>query len=492
MTDFAYLSPVRLLSGLDRLPRVGWAEHQAIHGAFQAASLEELLAAATRVDLRGRGGAAFPFARKATAVASAAHARGGQTVVLVNATESEPASAKDHFLLAHTPHLILDGAMLAARALNAREVVIAVTDRGQARQSVRTAVTESRLGSFVRVVSLPERFVTGESGALVNGVNGALPLPPGRKVRTSDHGVDGLPTLLSNAETFAQLALLSELGPDRYAAVGAPEEPGTVLLTVWGPNGRPCVVETPTGVPLAQVLDLCGAEVGQGVLIGGYHGKWLSPAAAESAHVARTDLARAGGYLGAGLVLPLSPEVCPLGEVARVAAYLGAESSGQCGPCRLGLPALAQAFGRFASGEQGADAMAAVRNGIETVPGRGACNHPDGAIRFVGSALDTFADDVETHLAYGTCGRPVRGLLPIVRDDPPVPRDETSSVRLEVDWTRCAAHGLCGPVAPGLVRLDEHGYPIIEDADVPQELVPEAQAAVEKCPALALRLNEAG
>jgi ferredoxin len=86
----------------------------------------------------------------------------------------------------------------------------------------------------------------------------------------------------------------------------------------------------------------------------------------------------------------------------------------------------------------------------------------------------------------------VRGLLPIVRDDPPVPRDETSSVRLEVDWTRCAAHGLCGPVAPGLVRLDEHGYPIIEDADIPQEFVPEAQAAVEKCPALALRLNEAG
>ena len=67
-------------------------------------------------------------------------------------------------------------------------------------------------------------------------------------------------------------------------------------------------------MPLAQVLDLCGAEVGQGVLIGGYHGKWLSPAAAESVHVSRMDLARAGGFLGAGLVLPLSPEVCPLGE----------------------------------------------------------------------------------------------------------------------------------------------------------------------------------
>ncbi|GAB2805934.1 NADH-quinone oxidoreductase subunit NuoF family protein [Actinoallomurus bryophytorum] len=492
MTDFAYLGPVRLLSGLDRLPRVDWAAHQAIHGAFQTVSLEELLAVATKVDLRGRGGAAFPFARKMTAVASAAHARGSQTVVLVNATEGEPASTKDHFLLAHTPHLILDGAMLAARALGAREAVIAVTDRGQARQSIRNAVTESRLGAFVRVVSLPERFVTGESGALVNCVNGGLPLPPGRKVRTSDNGVDGLPTLLSNAETFAQLALLSELGPDRYASVGTPEEPGTVLLTVWGPSGQPCVVETPTGVPLVQVLDLCGTDVGQGVLIGGYHGKWLSPAAAESAQVSRTDLKRAGGFLGAGLILPLSPEVCPLGEVARVAAYLGAESSGQCGPCRLGLPALAQALGLLASGEQGAEALAAVQHGAQTVPGRGACNHPDGAIRFVSSALTTFADDVETHLASGTCGRPVRGLLPVVRDDPPLPQDETHSLRLEVDWTRCAAHGLCGQLAPGLVRLDENGYPIIEDADVPGALVAEAQEAVEKCPALALRLGEAG
>ena len=490
MTAFRSLGPARIMAGLDGVDRLDRAAHQEVHGTLAPASVDELVSAAKAVDLRGRGGAAFPFARKLTSVARAARTRRA-SVVLVNATEGEPASHKDHFLLTHVPHLLLDGALLAARALDAREVVVAVTDRGRARQSMRRAVAESGLDGFARVVTVPDRFVTGESGALVNCVNGGLPLPPGRKVRTSEGGVGGLPTLLSNAETFAQLAVLAGLGPDRYADVGTPDEPGTVLLTVWGPGG-PCVMETPAGVPLTEVLTLRGTAPGQGVLTGGYHGTWLPPEAARAALVSREDLDRAGGTLAAGLVVPLSPDVCPLAEAARVAAYLGGESSGQCGPCRLGLPALARSLGMLAVGDHPAEALAAVRRGIESVPGRGACNHPDGTVRFVRSALTAFADDVRTHLARGACGRPVRGVLPVVRDDPPLPEDEAPKVRLEVDWTRCAAHGLCGELAPGVVRLDENGYPIIADEDVPAADVPAAQEAVEKCPALALRLGEVG
>jgi ferredoxin len=146
----------------------------------------------------------------------------------------------------------------------------------------------------------------------------------------------------------------------------------------------------------------------------------------------------------------------------------------------------------LATGDRAPEALAAVQRGVQTIPGRGACNHPDGAVRFVRSTLAAFADDVEAHVAHGTCGRPVAGLMPIVRDDPPAPEEETSSLRLEVDWTRCAAHGLCGKLAPGVVQLDENGYPMIVDADIPHEHVANAQEAVEKCPALALRLNETG
>jgi NADH:ubiquinone oxidoreductase subunit F (NADH-binding) len=444
MTEFRYLSPVRLGSGLDRLRRVDLASHRAIHGPFRRRRLRDLVDLSQKVDLRGRGGAAFPFARKITAVASAARARDCRPVVLVNATEGEPASAKDKFLLTHAPHLVLDGASLAAQALGARQIVIAVTDRGAAARSLRTAVGESGLGGFVRLVRLPERFVTGEGGALVNGVNGGPALPPGRKVRAAQSGVDGLPTLLSNAETFAQLALVSQLGADLYAAVGTAAEPGTVLLTVWGVDGRPRVVETPAGLPLAQVLDLAGAERGQGVLVGGYHGAWITPSAANRALVSRESIAKAGGALGAGIILPIAGDVCPLGEVARVAAYLGAESAGQCGPCRLGVPAIARSLQALASGDIGDEALSAVRQGTQTVRGRGACHHPDGAARFVTSALTAFAADVEVHLAGGTCGRPVRGVLPIDdRPAVPAPASPGGCCRTRSRPSRCAPPSPC-------------------------------------------------
>src|SRR6202042_953650 len=95
--------------------------------------------------------------------------------------------------------------------------------------------------------------------------------------RASDSGVRGLPTMLSNAETFAQLAALAMLGAAGYASAGPSDEPGTVLLTVGGSVQRPAVVETPTGVPLGHILDVCGTAEPRGVLVGGYHGMWLSP-----------------------------------------------------------------------------------------------------------------------------------------------------------------------------------------------------------------------
>ena len=490
MTEFRHLAPPRLSHGLDRLQRVDRQDHRRIHGGLRRRGLRELIDLAESIDLRGRGGAAFPFARKLKAVVSTARRRDTETVVLVNATEGEPASAKDKFLLTRVPHLVLDGAMLASQALGAREVIVAVTDGGAPERSLRTAITESGLEDTLRVVRLPERFITGEGGALVNGVNGKPALPPGRKVRAADQGVDGLPTLLSNAETYAQLALLSQLGPDLFRAIGTAREPGTVLLTVWGRTGRPIVVEAPVGVPLAQVLALCDTGVGQGVLVGGYHGAWVRPAEARRANVSREGIARAGGSLGAGIILPLDPEVCPLGEVARVAAYLGAESARQCGPCRLGVPAIASSLQALASGVSSAKAMAGVLEGTQVVRGRGACHHPDGSARFVTSALEAFREDVAVHMSKGTCGRPVRGLLPITHEGPVADRSDDSGMRLVVDWTRCAGHSLCGHLAPGLVRLDEHGFPVIADSGVPRRLLPEARQAISMCPALALRLRE--
>jgi NADH:ubiquinone oxidoreductase subunit F (NADH-binding)/ferredoxin len=480
------IGAARLTAGLDRMPRLDLDAHRDIFGPLPRLSAEELISMAEQVDLRGQGGAAFPFARKLSAVLQAAEANDCPTIVVVNAAEGEPGSSKDKMLMIRSPYLILSGAALVAEAIGAEEIVVGVAGHELANRSMEAAIAaEPGLRKMARVVQLPDRFISGESGALVRGINGKRPVPPGRKVLAS--GVDDLPTLLSNASTFAQLAVLALLGPERFAAVGTPEEPGTVLLSVGGSAAHPAVIEAPTGVPLAAVLDICQAAAGDGVLVGGYHGMWLPAATAYAVPVSREGLAAVGGTLGSGIVLPLGDGTCPLGEVSRIASYLAGESAGQCGPCKLGLPSIARALAALIDGSGGIEALDVARRSAAAVAGRGACSHPDGVTRFVLSALDVFTEDLAAHVFHSSCGRPVRGVLPL----PSGPEQEQQQ-RLVVDWTRCQGHGLCAHLVPELIHVDAQGYPVMLNIPVPSWLEKDAEQAVHMCPALALRLTNAG
>src|SRR5271156_1572626 len=480
------IGAARMTAGLDRMARLDLAAHSEIFGQLPRLSADDLIAMASQVDLRGQGGAAFPFARKLKAVVDSARKTSQPTIVVVNATEGEPGSFKDKMLMIRSPYLVLSGAALVAEAIEAEEIIVGVTGNDLANRSIEAAIAaEPGLRSMVRVVQQPDRFISGESGALVRGINGKRPVPPGRRILASDFGVDDLPTLLSNASTFAQLAILALLGPERFAAVGSPEEPGTVLLSVGGSAAHPAVVEAPSGVPLAAVLDICQAAAGDGVLVGGYHGMWLPASTAYAVPVSREGLAAVGGTLGSGIVLPLGDGTCPLGEGSRIASYLAGESAGQCGPCKLGLPAIARALAALVDGSGGIEALDVARRSAAGVNGRGACSHPDGVTRFVLSALDVFTEDLAAHVFHSSCGRPVRGVLPL----PSGPAHEGRQ-RLVVDWTRCQGHGLCAHLVPEIVHLDANGYPVILNIPVPAWLEKDAQQAVHMCPALALRLSD--
>jgi NADH:ubiquinone oxidoreductase subunit F (NADH-binding)/ferredoxin len=475
----------RMTAGLDRMARLDLAAHSEIFGQLPRLSAEQLIDMANQVDLRGQGGAAFPFARKLKAVVDAAMRTDQSTVVVVNATEGEPGSFKDKMLLIRSPYLVLSGAVLVAEAIDADEVIVGVAGNELANRSLEAAIAaEPGLRALVRVVQQPERFISGESGALVRGINGKRPVPPGRKTLAAEKGVNDQPTLLSNASTFAQLAVLALLGPERFAAVGVPEEPGTVLLSVSGSAKHPAVVECPTGVPLGAVLDICHAAAGDGVLVGGYHGMWLDAETAYQVPVGREGLAAAGGTFGSGIVLPLGDGTCPLGEVSRIASYLAGESAGQCGPCKLGLPTIARALASIIDGSGGIEALDVARRAAAAVKGRGACSHPDGTTRFVLSALEVFTEDLAAHVFHSSCGRPVRGVLPL-----PEGQENGSAKQLMVDWVRCEGHGLCAHLVPELIHLDKTGFPVILPIPVPPWLEKNAQHAVQMCPALALRID---
>ncbi|MGI5168676.1 ferredoxin [Spirillospora sp. CA-253888] len=480
----------RLTLGFDRFDRLDLDRHLAVHGRLRTPALEDVVKAAEQVDLRGRGGAGFPFARKLMAVAArvehpsadrekplpgeraGSRRPGADAVVVVNGAEGEPGSGKDKVLLRRAPHLVLDGAQIAATALGTRRIVVAVEDDRAAR-SVRAAITERRLPA--RVVRLAERFISGESGAVIRAINGETPIPPGVKVRAAESGVDGCPTLLSNTETFAQLAVLTSLGPDLYASAGTADEPGTTLLTIGGTR----VVEAPYGTPLRAVLEHCDVRPGPGVLAGGYHGMWLGPRGAERAVLSRKGMKAVGATVGAGIILPLAEGTCPLGEVTRIASYLAAQSAGQCGPCRLGLPDIVRALNALSDGSGG---VADVKRAAGIGRGRGACSHPDGTARFVVSAMDAFAADIDAHRAAGTCGLPTFGVLPL-----PVP--DGSEGRVAIDWSRCDGHGLCAYLVPELIQLDRYGFPVVLGTDIPAWMERDVSRAVSMCPALALRVT---
>jgi NADH:ubiquinone oxidoreductase subunit F (NADH-binding) len=398
--------PARLLSGVDGSGRtVGYGEHLRRYGylpprAGAAADLG-LVSLVERSGLLGRGGAGFPTGRKMRAVAE----RGGRPVVVANGMEGEPASAKDGVLLGLVPHLVLDGIVVAARAVGAADAYLCVHTGSPVLPALRRALAErNRAADGVRidVEELPARYVSSESSSLVSWLGGGAALPL-FEPRPHERGVGGRPTLVQNVETLANVALVARYGPEWLRAVGEPAEPGSLLVTVSGAVARPGVVEVAVGTPIGEALARAGAARLSAVLVGGYFGGWLPAAAALPVPLSHAALRSVGLGLGAGVLVALPATACGLVETARVAGYLAGESAGQCGPCKNGLPAIAAALSRVARGEAHAAAVAAVERWSALVAGRGACHLPDGAVRFVTSALRTFHADVARHARWGPC-----------------------------------------------------------------------------------------
>ena len=172
--------------------------------------------------------------------------------------------------------------------------------------------------------------------------------------------------------------------------------------------------EVALGTRLAELVEHAGGptEALQAFLVGGYFGTWVSAAQAGSLTLSAAGLRPAGASLGAGAIVVLPASACGVAETARVARYLAGESAGQCGPCVHGLDAIAGALEQLARGDR-TDVRPRLGRWLELVQGRGACRHPDGAARFVGSALDVFADEVQRHLRGGLCSRRERRVLPV-------------------------------------------------------------------------------
>jgi NADH:ubiquinone oxidoreductase subunit F (NADH-binding) len=388
------------------------ATHVAVHGPLTDPDRDDrswsdaVLRAVAASGLLGRGGASFPAAVKWEAVRRA----GRRPRLVVNAMEGEPASAKDRVLLTYSPHLVLDGADVIAAVIGASEVVVCIPADGDSEAAaVESAVAERyRAWSSRRRFSVerpPSRYLSGEESALANWLDTRQSLPLHRIDKSVPLRVGRRPALVHNAETCAQVALITRHGSAWFRSAGVSDAPGTTLVTVTGAVRDPGVIEVELGTPILDLLTRSGADADlSGVLVGGYGGAWLHPGRLSTPY-APGPLAAVGATHGVGVVVALAASSCGIAETARIVRYMAGESAGQCGPCVFGLPAIAGDLELLWSGRGGPEVVQRIARRSAEVDGRGACRHPDGVVRLVRSALDVFAADVHSHAH----GRPCPG-----------------------------------------------------------------------------------
>jgi NADH:ubiquinone oxidoreductase subunit F (NADH-binding) len=368
-------------------------------GPLPAVASGELIAELEASGLLGRGGGAFPVGRKWRAVAERAS---GGAVVLANGAEGEPLSHKDRVLMAARPHLVIDGALLAARAVGAGDIIFYIGGEHRAAEAaLQTALTErsADVRGRARIVRAPAGYVSGEESAAVHFVDAGDARPTTTPPRPFERGVGGRPTLVQNVESLALAALIARRGRAWYQGYGHDGGRGIGLLTVSGAVSHPGVYEVEIGSTLSDAAAAAGGLRGdvEAVLIGGYFGGWADREEQWGLPLEAASMRARGLALGCGVVHFLPAESCGVEATARIMTYLASQSARQCGPCVFGLAAIAEAMRRLAARSPLAGDLERIARWSGEVTGRGGCRHPDGAVALLQSARQVFAEDFAGH-----------------------------------------------------------------------------------------------
>jgi NADH:ubiquinone oxidoreductase subunit F (NADH-binding)/NADH:ubiquinone oxidoreductase subunit E len=298
--------------------------------------------------LRGRGGAYFPVGAKwQTARDTAADRK----FLLVNAEEGEPGIYKDRHLLEGDPQRVVEGILIAAFGIGATNVVIFVN--GEARLSHERLLAAIEVARRAGNVYLPLEvrqgaggYVLGEETALINAIHGLRAEPLARPPFPAVSGLQSSPTVINNVESLTNLPDIILNGADWFRSIGTESTPGTKLVSLAGAVRHPGLYEVPLGTPLGSIVDDYGGgttgDLGA-LLVGGPSGSIL-PATLLDTPLDVQPLQAVGGILGAGGIVALTREQCPVAAVRELVAYNSRESCGKCTPCREGTVRMLNLF----------------------------------------------------------------------------------------------------------------------------------------------------
>ena len=388
-------------------------------------SAEELIQLVKDSGLRGRGGAGFPTGMKWSFVP---RDTGKPTYVTVNFDESEPGTCNNRELVEREPHALIEGAAIAARAIDCHLAYIYI--RGEylwqgrvLQRALDEAYAAGYLGSGIMggdddldivLHRGAGAYICGEETALLSSLEGFRGQP---RLRPPFPAVEGLyesPTVINNVETLMNVPHIVNNGADWFKAVGTEKAPGTKMFTISGKVERPGNYELPMGTPFRVLLE----EHGGGVL-GGRKIKAWTPGGSSTPFLTADHLdvgldfesvMEAGSLLGTGAIMVLDETDCMVEAARRLVEFYAHESCGKCTPCREGTWWATRVLGRIEGGYGREEDLPLMADVSENILFRAFCALADGAVSPIQSTLKYFMDEYEAHIREGRC--PVTGKGP--------------------------------------------------------------------------------
>jgi NADH-quinone oxidoreductase subunit F len=412
------VSETLVLAGAELSPLRDIAAYREAGGYKQlerarAMSPQEVTEELIESNLRGRGGAFFPMGRKASFIPTPDKIA-KPIYLTVNADESEPGTFKDREIMLRVPHRLIEGCLIAAHAIQSKNVYIYIRGEYLAEYEVleaaRVQADEAGLMDGVQIVIHrgAGAYICGEETGLLESLEGKRGQPRSKPPFPAISGLYASPTLINNVETITTVPKILEVGPEDYAKIGAPpDSTGTRVFCLSGNVKRPGAYELPHGITVRHLIEEVGGGVPEGrtlkaVMMGGSSFPVMTPNDLDTPLDANS-LSTKGYFIGSGVVTVIDDRTCIVQFALRVAQFYQHESCGKCTPCRVGTRWLAQLLKAAEAGTATEQDFDLTLDVCDRIIGKCLCVLGDSAAMPVASCVTKFRDEFKAHLEHGGC-----------------------------------------------------------------------------------------
>jgi NADH-quinone oxidoreductase subunit F len=379
---------------------------------------DDVMQMVKRANLRGRGGGGFPAGMKWE---TTRNAPGETKYVIVNADEGDPGAYMDRSLLEGNPHSVLEGLIIGAYAIGShkgyvyvrQEYPLAIENLSIALNQAREYgilgenILGSRFNFDVTVHRGAGAFVSGESSALMNAIEGKVGEPRPKYTRTAVSGIGDKPSNLNNVETWANVPLIISRGADWFASIGTEGSKGTKIFSLVGKVNNTGLVEVPMGMTLREIIYDIGGGIRHGkkfkvVQTGGPSGGCI-PESLLDIPVDFDELAKVGSMMGSGGMIVMDEDDCMVDVARYFLTFLTEESCGKCIPCREGIRQMLYILNRICDGEGQEGDIELLEELSEVVQDASLCALGTTAPNPVLSTIRYFKDEYEAHIRERRC-----------------------------------------------------------------------------------------